>query len=889
MSAKMTSAEIRQAFLDFFQQHGHTIVASSPLVPDDPTLLFTNAGMVQFKDTFLGTERRSYVRATTSQKCMRVSGKHNDLENVGPSPRHHTFFEMLGNFSFGDYFKRDAIHYAWRFMTETLGLPGERIVATVYQDDDEAFSVWADEIRLLPGRVHRMGDKTNFWMMGDVGPCGPTSELHWDFGPEFCTCGRPDCSVALDNDCGRWLEIWNLVFMQYDQRADGTRERLPKPGVDTGMGLERVCAVRQGVYTNYDTDLFTPILERTRELLGDSVDEARDKYVGYRVVADHGRAMTFLIADGVLPSNEGRGYVLRLIMRRAMRYGKGLGFTGPFLGQVAQAVIDHMGGHYHDIVDRCDFIQRVIALEEERFQRTLDAGSALLETTIARLRAEGGATVPGHDVFRLYDTYGFPPDLTRVIAEEQGMSIDRAGFEGLMAQQRERARAKGKFTVTEAGEHYRRLDLPRTRFVGYGELVADAKVAYLVVNGEAGDTAEEGDEVAIVLDTTPFYAEAGGQVGDTGQLIGEMGVVHVEDTQAPVPGITVHRGRVTAGSIHLGAAVSARVDVERRLEIMRNHTATHLLHRVLQDSVGGHAQQRGSLVAPDRLRFDFAHLQALSDEELREIEARVNALIRADLPVDWVTTGQDEARRLGAMALFGEKYGDVVRMVSIGGDVPVSRELCGGTHLQHTGQIGQFRIVAESSVGAGLRRIEAVTGSKAETLVGESLRALSQVAHALQTTPQDLPRRVSELLEELRAVQRELTEAHRKLSQGHLTGLLDQAQAVDGVTVLSARVDAADAEGMREMADWLRDKLGSGVIVLGSVMGDKPFLVATVTPDLVAKGYHAGNLVKLVAAVVGGGGGGRPNMATAGGREVGKLGEALERVAEFVQEQVKQA
>ncbi len=889
MSECMTSAEIRRAFLDFFKQNGHTIVASSSLAPDDPTLLFTNAGMVQFKDTFLGTEKRSYLRATTAQKCMRVSGKHNDLENVGPSPRHHTFFEMLGNFSFGDYFKRDAIHYAWTFMTEVMGLPGNRIVSTVYRDDDEAYNVWVNEIGLPPERVHRMGDKTNFWMMGDVGPCGPTSELHWDFGSEFCTCGRPDCSVALDNDCGRWLEIWNLVFMQYDQRADGTRERLPKPGVDTGMGLERVCAVRQGVYTNYGTDLFTPILERTRALLGDSVAEAQARHVGYRVVADHGRAMTFLIADGVLPSNEGRGYVLRLIMRRAMRYGKGLGFTGPFLGQVAQAVIDHMGGHYHDLVDRCAFIQRVIALEEERFQRTLDAGSALLETTIARLRAEGGATVPGHDVFRLYDTYGFPPDLTRVIAEEQGMTIDRAGFEGLMAQQRERARSRGKFTVTEAGERYRRLDLPRTRFVGYGELIADATVVYLVVNGEPGDTAEEGDQVEIVLDTTPFYAEAGGQVGDTGQLIGEMGVAQIEDSQAPVPGITVHSGRVTAGSMHRGAPVSARVDGERRLEIMRNHTATHLLHRVLQDSIGGHAQQRGSLVAPDRLRFDFAHLQALSDEELREIEARVNALIRADLPVDWVTTGQDEARRLGAMALFGEKYGDMVRMVSIGGDVPVSRELCGGTHLQHTGQIGQFRIVAESSVGAGLRRIEAVTGSEAERLVEDGLRALSQAAHALQTTPQDVPRRVSELQDELRAVQRELTEARRRLSQGNLTGLLDQARALNGVTVLSAAVEASDAEGMREMADWLRDRLGSGVIVLGSVIADKPFLVATVTPDLVAKGYHAGTLVKQVASLVGGGGGGRPNMATAGGRDASKLDEALARVAEFVQEQVKQA
>lgn len=883
MSGKLSSSQIRQAFLDYFKTKGHTVVASSSLAPDDPTLLFTNAGMVQFKDTFLGTEKRSYVRAATSQKCMRVSGKHNDLENVGPSPRHHTFFEMLGNFSFGDYFKRDAIHYAWEFMTQVMGLDGERIIATVYRDDDEAFNVWTQEIGLPAHRVHRMGDKTNFWMMGDVGPCGPTSELHWDFGKEFCTCGRPDCSVALDNDCGRWLEVWNLVFMQFDQHGDGVRDRLPKPGVDTGMGLERVTAIKQGVYTNYDTDLFTAIIERTRGLLGHSPHQAKDQYVGYRVIADHSRAMTFLIADGILPSNEGRGYVLRLIMRRAMRFGKRLGFHGPFLGDVAQAVIDLMGGHYTDLVAKCEFILRVIALEEERFQRTLDSGSALLETIMQRLRAEGQTVVPGADVFRLYDTYGFPPDLTRVIAEEAGLTIDRDGFVQLMQQQRDRARAKGKFTVTEAGERYRRLSLPRTRFLGYTGTESEGVILYLVVNGEPSDTAEEGDQVEIVLDQSPFYAEAGGQVGDVGRLVSDMGVVTVEDTQSPVPGVIVHSGRVSVGSLRIGDTVKGQVDAERRLSIMRNHTATHLLHRALQDTLGGHAQQRGSLVSPDRLRFDFAHLQALTPDELRAIEEEVNRMVMADLPVDWRLTNQDEARQLGAMMLFGEKYGDEVRMVSIGGEAPVSRELCGGTHLRHTGQIGQVRIVAESSIGAGLRRIEALTGQGAEEWVTTGLRTLNETAQSLQTTPRDLPKRVLELQEELRSLNRELTEARRKLSQGSLADLLTKASLVNGVKVLAERVEATDADAMREMADWLRDKLGSGVIVLGAVLGDKPFFVATVTPDLLEQGYHAGNLVKQVASVVGGGGGGRPNMATAGGRDSAKLGEALSRVPEFVQ------
>ncbi len=874
----MDSAQIRQRFLSFFEDHGHTVVPSAALVPDDATLLFTNAGMVQFKDAFLGLESRVYRRAVTAQKCMRVSGKHNDLENVGPSPRHHTFFEMLGNFSFGDYFKRDAIRLGYAFMTREMGIEPDRLVFTVFRDDDEAFDAWVNDIGVDPARVLRMGEKTNFWMMADTGPCGPTSEIHYDFGAERCTCGRADCSVALDNDCGRWLEVWNLVFMQYDQTADGSRIPLPRTGVDTGMGLERIAAIRQGVYTNYDTDLFRPLLDRVQTLLAHTDAHRLEHQTGYRVLADHGRAMTFLIADGVLPGNDGRNYVLRLIMRRAMRFGRMIGFDGPFLTRVADAVIDKMGDVYPELREKADWIREVITVEEARFARTLESGLAILDEVISRLEGEGARAIPGDDVFRLYDTYGFPPDLTRIVAEEHGLGIDHAGFEAAMSAQRDRARSSGHFGVAAHEDAYRRLGLDDVTFLGYDTVEAEGTVVMVLADGHPVVQASEGMVVEVVLDRTPFYAESGGQVGDTGVLEGAGGAqLRVTDTRRPVPGVTVHHGILASGTLRRGDHVTARVDAERRLDVMRNHTATHLLHRALHDVLGPHAQQRGSLVAPDRLRFDFAHLAALTDDEIERVESAVNRLIRDDLDVQWSLMPLDEARQMGAMMLFGEKYGDVVRMIDIGGGA--SRELCGGTHLQRTGQIGSFVVTAESSVAAGIRRIEAQTGTGAERLGRERFRRLRDLAARLGTPTLDgIGARVDDLQARNRDLARELEAARAALASAQAGSLADQAIDVDGVPVLAARVAAADAGALRTQVDALRDELGRGVVVLGAVIEGQPRVVAAVTDDLMGLGLHAGQLIKQVAADLGGGGGGRPTLAEAGGRDAGALDAALASV-----------
>ncbi len=882
----ITSAEIREEFLRYFEKHGHTRVRSSSLVPDDPTLLFTNAGMVQFKDAFLGLEDRGYRRATTAQKCMRVSGKHNDLENVGPSPRHHTFFEMLGNFSFGDYFKEGAIHYGYELLTEVYGIPADRLYYTIFEDDDEAYDIWVNGVGVDPERVYRMGEKTNFWMMADVGPCGPTSEIHYDFGPEFCTCGRDDCSVQLDNDCGRWLELWNLVFMQFDQARDGTRTRLPAPGVDTGMGLERLVAVLQGVYSNYETDLFTNIMDRVQELLGHTDAERDEHIVGYRVIADHGRAMTFLAADGVLPGNEGRSYVMRLIMRRAMRFGKKIGFTEPFLAQVADSVIETMGGHYTELRAREEWIKQLITEEEHRFERTLDTGLSLLASLVDDLKAQGKSEIPGQSAFRLWDTYGFPIDLTEDIAKEHSMTVDRAGYEREMEAHRERSRVEEAFQVDEEKETYRRLGLPSTEFLGYETTqVSGARVVALVRDGMRVERASQGEEVQVVLDRTPFYAEAGGQVGDTGEIVGPNGTVLVEDTQSPISGVIVHYGRVAAGTISQGDEVEARVDAERRLDIMRNHTATHLLHKALQEILGEHAQQRGSLVAPDRLRFDFVHLTPLSEEELAEIEHRVNEKIRADLPVQPRHTTLEDARRQGAMMLFGEKYGERVRMISID---DYSRELCGGTHLNHTGQIGEFLITGESSVGAGLRRIEAITGREAERRVREQTELLDDLAHTLGVQEwTELKPRIESLLSELKEQRREIARLHRRIALQETEALLSKSVSLDGIKVVAAQVEAPDKESLRERIDFLRDRLGSGVMVLGSVINGRPQLVAAVTSDLVDKGLNAGELIRPIAAMVGGSGGGRATLAQAGGRDASKLDEALAQVQELVSQALK--
>ncbi len=903
----MTSADIRQAFLNYFATNQHTIVPSSALVPaDDPTLLFTNAGMVQFKDTFLGLEKRPYVRAVTVQKCMRVSGKHNDLENVGPSPRHHTFFEMLGNFSFGDYFKREAIRFAYECLTKEYGIPPERLYYTVHQADDEAFDLWTKGMGIDPARVYRMGDATNFWQMADVGPCGPTSELHYDWGPEFCTCGRPDCSVALDNGCERWLEIWNLVFMQFNQAEDGSRTPLPKPGVDTGMGLERIVSVVQNKRANYETDLFTPIIDHVQKLLGHTDAQVQEHLVAYRVIADHGRAITFMIGDGVLPGNEGRASVLRLILRRAARYGRMAGFEGPFLARVAEKVIEEMGGYYIELQARRQFILNVITQEEERFLRTFTNGLELIAELVKKLQAQGQNQIPGNEVFKLYATYGFPKDLTRTIAaEEYGFTIDEAGYEQAFTQHTEiSGGAKiGEIAVDQLQTYADLLDqlksagkLPAAgvNHNPYAGTELSSRVVAILRDGRVVESAGEGQKIELVLADTPFYVEAGGQVNDIGQIIHQATAgaspqweMDVTDVHKPIGGLIVHGGLVVSGTVRVEDPARASVDYERRWDIMRNHTATHVLHRELRRTLGEHVAQAGSLVAPDRLRFDFSHPQMVSQSELNEIEQAVNEAILADYPVSAVHCEFDALKHDIAggeiMALFGEKYGDVVRLVRIGGEGQFySRELCGGTHVDHTAQIGALHIISEGSVAAGVRRIEAVTGRAAQQLVQQRLLTLEQTAAFLRVSPDEVYRRTLALMAQVQEADRKLKELERKLARSQFESLLSQTRQVHDVKVISLKVDAPDDNMLREMSDWFRERLGSGVVVLGAVINSKPTIIAAVTQDLVQRGLHAGNLVKEVARVVGGGGGGKPTMAQAGGKDVTRLDEALAGVEGLV-------
>jgi len=874
----ISSAEIRSRFLQFFADRGHTIVKSSSLVPaNDPTLLFTNAGMVQFKDVFLGLEKRPYTRAATAQKVLRVSGKHNDLEAVGPSPRHHTFFEMLGNFSFGDYFKAEAIAYAYEFLTRDIGLDPSRLYASIYQEDEEAFTLWHERIGLPTDHIIRLGAKDNFWEMGDTGPCGPCSEIFYDRGARFCSCGRPDCSPA--HSCDRWPELWNLVFMQYERHEDGSLTPLPRPSIDTGLGFERFTAVLQNAESNYDTDLFMPIIRRTQELLGQSDEERRRQYVAYRVIADHSRAITFLIADGVMPGNEGRNYVLRLILRRAARYGRRLGFTQPFLAETADVVIETMGNHYRELVERRDFIRQAITQEEERFLATLDVGLARLDQLIARLRAEGRREIAGEEAFRLYDTYGFPFELTRDAAGEAGFTVDEDGFRAAMAAQRERARAAQRFAADAEAALYREIGLPPTTFLGYERLEAEARVIAIVRDGQMVESAQAGQKVDVVLDRTPFYAESGGQVGDTGLITHAEARLAVTDTVKPIPEVIVHRAQVQEGTLRVGDAVHAAVDAERRLDIARNHTATHLLHRALRQVLGEHAAQAGSLVAPDRLRFDFSHLSALTPEELRRVAEIVNAEIRADRPVRTRITSFDEATRQGAIALFGEKYGDQVRVVTVEG---FTSELCGGTHLERTGQIGFFLIESESSVGAGLRRIEALTGRGAEAYVHALRERVQALDEILSARPGEECQRAQELVAQLREQRRTIQDLQRALSALTAEQLLAQAIEIQGAKVLAAQTSAVDADALRELSDRLRDRLGSAVVALGAILDERPLLVVSLTPDLVAKGLHAGRLANEAARCLGGGGGGRPNMATAGGKDATRLPEALDQIVALV-------
>ena len=880
----MRADEIREAFLAYFERHGHTRVPSASLVPaGDPTLLFTNAGMVPFKDVFLGLERRPYRRATTVQKCMRVSGKHNDLENVGPSPRHHTFFEMLGNFSFGDYFKRDAIRFAWELTTGVFGIPPDRLTQTVLDGDDEALSAWA-ALGIQQDRIVRMGEATNFWMMGDVGPCGPTSELHYDSGPAACTCGRPDCGVALDNGCGRWLEIWNLVFMQFDQAPGGTRIPLPQPGVDTGMGLERIASVIQGVPSNYDTDLFLPLFLHIQRLLGHSDAECAEQTVAYRVLADHGRAMTFLTSDGVVPDNEGRGYVLRMIIRRAIRFARRAGARDPVLPGLTDAVVSTMRGAYPDLATHAPFIREVVGAEEERFQQTLDAGLGRLDDLIADARRRGVTVLSGVDVFRLYDTYGFPPDLTRDVAREHGLEIDEAGFTAERARAQERSRAAETFQ-SDAKERAAYAALRETgtssEFVGYDAFEAQGRVLALLRAGNQVASAAAGDEVEVVCDRTPFYAEAGGQVGDTGEIRTRDGVVAIADTQRPVPGLVVHRGRVAAGMVRVGETASLRVDAPRRRDIMRNHTATHLLHRALREILGDHARQAGSLVAPDRLRFDFFHLKPVSPEERARLEARVNEQVLAALPVRTEIMAYRDAVATGAMALFDEKYGDTVRVVTID---EYSRELCGGTHVGTTAEIGLFLITSESSVGSGIRRIEALSGRGAVAHARGRQELVRETAGVLRVPVSEVPERVRQLVQRARALEVEVEAARTRAAAPDLDAIIQQAPEVDGITVVGINSPGADQAALRALGDRVKSKLPSGVIVAASASNGRIEVVVMATAGAVARGAAARKIMAVLNRRLGTRGGGRPELAQGGGGDPALLEPVLNDLPAVVRE-----
>ncbi|HLZ98255.1 MAG TPA: alanine--tRNA ligase [Steroidobacteraceae bacterium] len=860
----MTSSEIRASFLEFFRKNGHAVVPSAPLVPgNDPTLLFTNAGMVQFKDVFLGKEARDYSRAATAQRCVRAGGKHNDLENVGYTARHHTFFEMLGNFSFGDYFKKEAIHFAWNFVTGTLGIPKDRLWITVYKEDDEAARIWTEEIGIDPTRCTRMGEQSNFWSMGETGPCGPCSEIFYDHGPEVA--GGPPGTPDEDGD--RYVEIWNLVFMQYDRSSDGMLVPLPKPSVDTGMGLERVAAVMQGVHSNYDIDLFRSLIRAAAEITGTHDLESSS----LRVIADHIRACTFLIIDGVVPSNEGRGYVLRRIIRRAIRHGYKLGQTQPFFHKLVATLVREMGSYYAELVSGEARATQVLAQEESRFAETLTTGMALLDAETAKLTS---SVIPGDTVFRLYDTYGFPLDLTADVARERGLTIDQAGFDAAMEAQRGRARAASKFG-TDLRES---VKLPgRTDFSGYDHLAGSGKITALIFDGAVVEVLRPGQEGQVVLDHTPFYAESGGQVGDTGTLSTAAARFAVRDTRK-IGASFAHVGVLESGELRVGADVQAQVDGDRRQSIALNHSATHLLHAALREVLGKHVQQKGSLVAPDRLRFDFAHTQPVTVGELHRVEDLVNAAIRRNAPAETRVMALDEAVAAGAMSLFGEKYENDVRVLSIG---DFSMELCGGTHVERAGDIGFFKVISESGVAAGVRRVEAVTGQAAVDWVTRTDQVLRDVAVMLRGSREDVDEKVRELVERSRRLEKEIQQLKSKLASGQSGDLSGQAKDIGGIKVLAAQVDGADARALRDAMDQLRNKLGSSVIVLAAVNDGKVVLVAGVSADLVAE-FKAGDIIGAVAAQVGGRGGGRADFAQAGGTQPENLGAALAGVENLI-------
>jgi alanyl-tRNA synthetase len=870
------SAELRQKFLDYFKANDHQAVASSSLVPgNDPTLLFTNAGMVQFKDVFLGRDKRDYKRATSSQRCVRAGGKHNDLENVGYTARHHTFFEMLGNFSFGDYFKQEAIRYAWEFLTKEIGLPPERLWVTIYAEDDEAADIWLKQIGIDENRFSRIGDKAggkqyesdNFWAMGDTGPCGPCTEIFYDHGAEVA--GGPPGTAEEDGD--RYIEIWNLVFMQYNRSSDGELHSLPAPSVDTGMGLERLAAIMQGVHNNYDIDLFQHLIKAAAEATG--CDDLQSKSL--RVIADHIRSCAFLITDGVMPSNEGRGYVLRRIIRRAARHGHKLGMTDPFFYRLVDPLVEEMGEAYPELAAASDNVMHVLKLEEERFAETLDQGMRILEADISNL---SGRTISGDTAFRLYDTYGFPLDLTADIARERDLKVDHAGFEVAMEAQRERARTASQFGV----DYNQAIDVDEdTVFTGYDRVEQNSKVLEMFVDGENVDILGQDQRAVIILDETPFYAESGGQVGDTGKLITENAVFLVEDTQKQGKAI-LHIGIIDSGSLRKGDSVHAEINNDMREAIKRNHSATHLMHAALRNVLGNHVQQKGSLVTAERTRFDFSHFEPVTQEQIYAIERQVNAEIMRNISTSDVQMPLEEAKKAGAMALFGEKYDDVVRVVSMG---DYSTELCGGTHVERAGDIGFFKIIAESGIAAGVRRIEAVTGTGAVAWAEQRESQIDKIAGVLKSSRDEIVDKVRQLVDRLREQEKTLDQLKAKMASQAGSDLSSEAEEINGVRVLVANLEGADSKALRDTMDQLKNKLGSAAIVLTSEDDGKVRVVAGVTRDQTST-IKAGELVNIAAAEVGGKGGGRPDMAQAGGSQPENINKALEAARVWLQQKL---
>ena len=875
----MTGQELRNKFLQYFKDRQHAVVGSYPLVPkNDPSLLFTNAGMVQFKDVFLGDEKREYTRAVTVQKCVRAGGKHNDLEMVGRTSRHHTFFEMLGNFSFGDYFKKEAIQYGWEFLTEVIGLPRDRLYISVFQDDDEAFNIWANNMKMPRERIFRMDEKDNFWAMGPTGPCGPCSEIFIDQGKNM-GCGKSSCAVGCD--CDRYLEIWNLVFMQFDRDTSGKLTPLPKPSIDTGMGLERLAAVVQGRTTNYDTDLMMSIITESAKITGCVYGKDDEVNVSLRVLTDHARASTFLIGDGVIPSNEGRGYVLRKIMRRALRHGKLLGQKNPFFHKITSKVIEDFKGAYPDLTSNSDFIKRVVLNEEESFGSTLNFGTQRLEEILQKVQKEKLPSIPGEEIFKLYDTYGFPTDLVEETAKDAGLEMDMAGYEKAMQEQKSKAMASwkgsGEKEVAPFYKEFAQSSVP-TKFEGYISNEENATILAILREETKIETANQGDDIELLVDRTPFYGESGGQVGDSGTAFNDNVQLELLNAIKPLPGLIVHKAKILNGSIKTGDSLTLRIDKFNRKNTALNHSATHLLHAALKEVLGEHIKQAGSLVAPDRLRFDYTHFSPLTEKERHKTESLVNEKIRDNIQVSTKEMEIEEALKEGAMALFGEKYGDRVRVVSVPG---FSKELCGGTHVSATGDIGLFRIVSEGGIASGVRRIEAVTGAAAYHKVNSEHESLSTIRSVLKAPANEELSKVKKLLEKNRELEKEILLLKEKIVSGKDSSEEDDIQKMGGISFLIKNLDGTDAKTLRTYIDNAKNKLKSGIVVAGSVADGKVAMAAGVTKDLTKK-FHAGDIIKEIAVIVGGSGGGRPDMAQAGGTHTDKLDEALKKAEEII-------